>query len=211
MIIKVKSLINESYEYEYDENKNVSSFIDFFKDKNDKEIAKIVYKGKLVDFNQNFIDINYNSENFLIIIDNNSFSNNTNNNINNEEEEIKRILEKEIDKEKLNNTIIDLIKKDDIVNDKYFNKNITKDSNYNNLTDEYKVKLNDRNIINDLLKINEKNEDINKLLEKFELNDIDNKNINSFVELGYNENESRNIYLITDKNIDLSLKILLNK
>ena len=65
---------------------------------------------------------------------------------------LKRIIEKEMDKEKLNNTIIDLIKKDDIVNDKYFNKNITKDSNYNNLTDEYKDKLNDRNIINDLLK-----------------------------------------------------------
>ena len=93
MIIKVKSLVNESYEYEYDENKNVSSFIEFFKDKNNKEIAKIVYKGRLVDFNQNFIDINYNSENFLIIIYNKSFNNYTNNNINNvnnEEEEIKK-------------------------------------------------------------------------------------------------------------------------
>ena len=210
MIIKVKSLINESYEYEYDENKTVSSFLDFFKEKNNKDISKIVYKGKLVDFNENFKDINYNSDNFLIIIYNNSINNN-NSNSNNEEDEIKKILEKEINKEKLYNIIINLIKKDDDVNNKYFNKNINTNTNYNNLSEEYKTKLNDNNIIIDLLKINNKNDNIDKFLEKFELDENELKHISSLVELGYKEDDSKNIYSITNKNIDLSLKILLNK
>ena len=221
MIIKVKSLINESYEYEYDENKTVSSFLEFFKEKNNKDISKIVYKGRLVDFNKNFKDINYNSDNFLIIIYNNSINynnsnnSNSNNNINNnsnyEEDEIRKILEKEINKEKLYNIIIDLIKKDDDVNNKYFNKNIKTDSNYNNLAEEYKTKLKDNNIINDLLKVNEKNNNINEFLEKFELDENELKHINSLVELGYKEDDSKNIYSIKNKNINLSLKILLNK
>ena len=210
MIIKVKSLINESYSYEYDENKTVKSFIEFFKEKNNKDISKMVYRGKLVDFDQNFKDINYNTENFIIIIYNSS-GNNFNNSNNNDDDEIKKILEKEVDKKKLNDIIIDLIKKDDTVNEKYFNNNISNDSTFSNLTDEYKNKLNDINIIYDLLKTDEKNNDVNQFLELFELNDSDKKNINSFIELGYNENESRNIYTLTNKNIDLSLKILLNK
>ena len=210
MIIKVKSLINESYEYEYDENKTVSSFLDFFKEKNNKDISKIVYKGKLVDFNENFKDINYNSDNFLIIIYNNSINNN-NSNSNNEEDEIKKILEKEINKEKLYNIIINLIKKDDDINNKYFNKNINTNTNYNNLSEEYKTKLNDNNIIIDLLKINNKNDNIDKFLEKFELDENELKHISSLVELGYKEDDSKNIYSITNKNIDFFLKILLNK
>jgi hypothetical protein len=210
MIVKLKSLLGDIYSFNVDLNIKISDLIKLFYNKYKREITKIVYNGSLVDFNLTIQESKYNnSDNFMIILFNKKIENS---NSESDEDIIKKIYNKNIDKSDLSKLIYGILNKNIDLKNKHFG-NDTNLEDYESFSDEDKKKLTDINILTDILEkeINEKSEvTYNDFLNGYEFNDEDMDKIDSLSKLGFSEDEVINTYIFTQKNLEITINILMN-